>query len=147
MSNHSNEGDLVVTSTGYGDARSAVYMEIFSMKQVMFLAAFALVATPASAQDETAQAIGTGVGLLIGLLIAIVVGAVVGWLASLIVKGSGSGFWGDVLFGIGGSILASYLFPAVGISLGSGLVGSFVMALIGAVLLILVFRLIRKAAT
>ena len=35
----------------------------------------------------------------------IVVGAVVGWLAGLIVKGSGYGFWGDVLIGIGGSIL------------------------------------------
>lgn len=76
----------------------------------------------------------------------IVVGAVVGWLASLIVKGGGSGFWGDVLVGIGGSILAGYLLPALGLDMGSGAVGAFVPALIGAVLLLLIVRLIRRVA-
>ncbi len=65
--------------------------------------------TPALAQEETAEAIGAGVGLVIGLLIAIVIGAIVGWLAGLIVKGGGSGFWSNVLVGIGGSILANVL--------------------------------------
>ncbi|MWD26251.1 GlsB/YeaQ/YmgE family stress response membrane protein [Aquicoccus sp. SCR17] len=81
---------------------------------------------------------------MIGLLLLIVIGAVVGWLASLIVKGSGSGFWMDVLIGIGGSLLAGYVLPLLGIPLG-GWVGSFIAALIGAVILILVGRLIRKA--
>ncbi|WP_135506432.1 GlsB/YeaQ/YmgE family stress response membrane protein [Roseovarius aestuariivivens] len=102
-------------------------------------------AGPALAQDQAAEIVGGAVGGLIGLILVIIVGAVVGWLASLIVKGGGSGFWGDVLIGIGGSILAGYVLPAVGISLG-GTVGSFLAALIGAVLLILIVRLIRKAA-
>lgn len=104
-----------------------------------------LAATPAFAQDETSEAVGSAVGGIIGLLIVIVVGAVVGWLASLIVKGSGSGFWGDVLFGIGGSLLAGYVLPLLGISLG-GVVGSLIAAVIGAVILILIVRLIRKSA-
>jgi uncharacterized membrane protein YeaQ/YmgE (transglycosylase-associated protein family) len=112
--------------------------------RLSLLAVFA--GTPAVAQDGAAQAVGTGVGFLIGLAITIVVGAVVGWLASLVVKGGGSGFWGHVLIGIGGSVLAGLLFPALGINLGSGLVGALVPALIGAILLLLVVRLIRGLA-
>lgn len=103
-------------------------------------------ATPALAQDAAAQALGSGLGFLIGLAIMIVVGAVVGWLASLIVKGGGSGFWTDVLVGIGGSIMAGYLLPVFGLNFGSGVVGAFVPAIIGAVLLLLIIRLIRRVA-
>lgn len=102
-------------------------------------------AAPASAQDQTAEAMGTAIGTVIGLVLLIVIGAIVGWLASLIVKGSGSGFWGDVLFGIGGALLAGKVLPLLGLPLG-GMVGSFIAALIGAVLLILIVRLIRKLA-
>ena len=88
--------------------------------------------------------IGTGVGMLAALLIVVVIGAVVGYLASLIVKGGGSGFWGDVVIGIGGAFLAGWLLPQLGIHLG-GLVGSIVAAVIGAVVLLLIIRVIRKA--
>lgn len=90
------------------------------------------------------EQIGTGFGILAGLLIVIVVGAIVGYLASLIVKGGGSGFWSDVFIGIGGSILAGWLLPLVGIHLG-GIAGSLIAAVIGAVVLLLIFRMIRKA--
>ncbi|WP_417725583.1 GlsB/YeaQ/YmgE family stress response membrane protein [Salipiger sp.] len=99
----------------------------------------------ALAQDQTAETVGAVMGGLIGLVIVIVVGAIVGWLASLIVKGSGSGFWGDVLFGIGGSLIAGYLLPLAGISLG-GVVGSLIASVIGAIILILIVRFIRKAS-
>ena len=105
----------------------------------------ALVAGSALAQNGAEEVVGTAVGGVIGLVILIIIGAIVGWLASLIVKGSGSGFWGDVLFGIGGALLAGYVLPLLGISLG-GAVGSFIAALIGAVVLILIVRLIRKTA-
>jgi len=99
---------------------------------------------PALAQDGSAEAVGAAMGGIIGLLIVIVVGAVVGWLASLIVKGSGSGLLMDVIFGIGGSFLAGYLLPMLGVSLG-GAVHNFNTAVIGAIVLILIFRLIRRA--
>ena len=94
------------------------------MKQRLTLSiASVLLAGPALAQtDETAALVGGAVGGLIGILLLIVVGAVVGWLASLIVKGSGSGFWTDVLIGIGGSILAGWVLPLLGLQLG-GAVG------------------------
>ncbi len=104
----------------------------------------ALLAAPAFAQDE--QAIGMAVGGIIGLLLVIVIGAVVGWLAGLIVKGSGSGLLGNIAAGIGGSILAGYVLPLLGVSIG-GTIGAVIAALSGAVALILIVRLIRKAAT
>lgn len=104
-----------------------------------------LLAAPVLAQDDAAQAVGAAVGGIIGILIVVVIGAVVGWLASLIVKGSGSGPLVDVLLGIGGSFLAGYLLPMLGIGVSS-MVGNFIAALVGAIVLILIFRLIRRAA-
>ena len=100
-------------------------------------------AVPAAAQEAAAQAIGAGVGLVIGLLLAIVIGAIVGWLASRVVKGSGSGFWGDVMIGIGGSLLASILLRITGAQISNGIVGLVAMFL-GAVLLLLIVKFIRK---
>ena len=105
-----------------------------------------LVASPALAQDSGGEVAGFVAGGLIGLLILIVIGAIVGYLASLIVKGNGSGFVGDVLFGIGGALLAGYALPRLGIDMGNSYVSGFVSAVIGAVVLILIVRLIRKIA-
>ena len=108
------------------------------------LAVMATAAKPVFAQEQAAEAIGAGVGLVIGLTIAIVVGAIVGWLASLIVKGSGSGLFTDILIGIGGSVLASFLFPALGLSFGGNTVAAILSPLIGAIILLLVVKLIRR---
>ncbi|SIO47738.1 Uncharacterized membrane protein YeaQ/YmgE, transglycosylase-associated protein family [Rhodovulum sp. ES.010] len=117
------------------------------MMKTQILAAAMVVAPPALAQVQGPgpNAMGAVIGGLIGIVVLILIGALVGWLTSLIVKGSGSGFWGDVLIGIGGALLAGRVLPALGIPLG-GWVGSFVGAVIGAVLLIVIVRLIRKAA-
>lgn len=96
------------------------------------------------AQDEAAQVVGAVLGGVIGLILVIIIGAVVGWLASLIVKGRGSGFWGDVLLGIGGSLLAGYLLPLFGVYSG-GTVGSLIAAVIGAIVLILIVQAVRKS--
>lgn len=113
--------------------------------QKFALAPAALLAPlPAIAQTEEAAA-GLAAGGLLLFLIPILVGAIVGWIASLIAKGSGSGFLGNILIGIGGSIVARYLLPAIGLPL-SGMVGGFIASIIGAVLLIVVIGLIRKAS-
>ncbi|OSQ42902.1 hypothetical protein MGEO_20195 [Marivita geojedonensis] len=83
-------------------------------------------------------------GLVIGLSIAIVVGAIVGWLASLIVKGSGSGLLTDILIGIGGSIVASFLFPALGLTFGGNTIAAILSPLVGAVILLLIIKLLRR---
>lgn len=92
------------------------------------------------------EQIGAGLGVFAGLLIVIVIGAIVGYLASLIVKGGGSGFWGDVLIGIAGALFAGWVLPVLGIHLG-GMIGSLVGAVIGAVVLLLIIRVIRKAGS
>ncbi|MFD0910885.1 GlsB/YeaQ/YmgE family stress response membrane protein [Ruegeria arenilitoris] len=108
------------------------------------IAVAAMAASPGLAQEQVAEAIGTGMGMVIGLTIAIVVGAIVGWLASLIVKGSGSGLLTDILFGIGGSILASFLFPAIGLTFGGSPIAAILSPLLGAIILLLVIKLVRR---
>jgi len=78
-----------------------------------------------------------------GLLVILFVGLVAGWLAGKIVRGTGFGILGDIVVGILGALVASLLFPKLGIRLGSGLVSEIVYSAIGAVILLLVVRLVR----
>jgi len=77
------------------------------------------------------------------LLVILFVGLVAGWLAGQIVQGTGFGFVGDLIIGILGAFIGSWLLPQFGIHLGSGLVSAIVNATIGAVLLLLIVRLVR----
>jgi len=78
-----------------------------------------------------------------GLLVILFVGLVAGWLAGQIVRGTGFGIIGDILVGIAGAFIASLLFPRLGLHLGSGLISEIVYSAIGAIILLLVVRLIR----
>ncbi|MCA6109239.1 GlsB/YeaQ/YmgE family stress response membrane protein [Bradyrhizobium cenepequi] len=78
-----------------------------------------------------------------GILVILFVGLIAGWLAGKIVRGTGFGIIGDILVGIAGALVASYLFPKLGIRLGTGLVSEIVYSAIGAILLLVVVRLIR----
>ena len=80
-----------------------------------------------------------------GLVILIIVGIVAGWLAGQIMRGGGFGLIGDLIVGVLGALIAGWLFPRLGISLGSGIVGAIVSAAIGAILLLIVFRAVRRA--
>jgi uncharacterized membrane protein YeaQ/YmgE (transglycosylase-associated protein family) len=77
------------------------------------------------------------------LLIIMVVGLIAGWLASEIVQGTGFGIVGDLLIGIAGAFVGSWLLPQLGLHLGSGMISAIINAAIGALLLLLVIRLIR----
>lgn len=79
------------------------------------------------------------------LLIFIIVGAIAGWLAGLLVKGFGFGLLGNIVVGIVGAFIAGWLFPALGISLGSGIVAAIIHATIGAVILLVLIRLVKQA--
>ncbi|HAE29422.1 MULTISPECIES: GlsB/YeaQ/YmgE family stress response membrane protein [Hyphomonas] len=80
-----------------------------------------------------------------GILIFLLVGGVAGWLAGLVVRGGGFGLVGNILVGIIGAFVAGFLFPAVGISLGAGIVASILHATIGAVVLLLIVRVLKRA--
>ena len=79
------------------------------------------------------------------LIIILLVGAIAGWLAGLIVKGYGFGLVGNIVVGIVGAFVAGLLFPAIGVSLGAGIVASILHATIGAVVLLLIIRLVKRA--
>jgi uncharacterized membrane protein YeaQ/YmgE (transglycosylase-associated protein family) len=81
------------------------------------------------------------------LIIFLLVGAIAGWLAGLIVRGFGFGLLGNIVIGIIGAFLAGWLLPmlGVGFSLGDPLVTSIVYALIGAIILLVIIGLIKRA--
>lgn len=78
------------------------------------------------------------------LLVILLVGLIAGWLAGQIVRGTGLGLVGDMALGIVGALLGSWLLPQLNIVLGSGLVAAIINATIGAVILLLVIKLIRR---
>jgi uncharacterized membrane protein YeaQ/YmgE (transglycosylase-associated protein family) len=79
-----------------------------------------------------------------GIVWFILIGMVAGWLAGQIMKGSGFGVIGDIIVGVLGAILGGLLFNALQVPWG-GLFGSLVVATIGAILLIFIVRLIKRA--
>ena len=78
-----------------------------------------------------------------GILVILFVGLIAGWLAGKLVRGTGFGLIGDLIVGIAGALVASLLFPRLGIHLGTGLVSEIIYSAIGAVLLLLIVRLLR----
>jgi uncharacterized membrane protein YeaQ/YmgE (transglycosylase-associated protein family) len=82
-----------------------------------------------------------------GLIVFLLIGAIAGWLAGLIVRGFGFGLLGNIVIGIIGAFLAGWLLPmlGVGFSLGNPLVTSIVYAMIGAVILLVIIGLIKRA--
>lgn len=76
------------------------------------------------------------------ILIIIFVGLVAGWLAGQITQGSGFGLIGDLIVGLLGALIGDWLMPQLHIHLGVGIVALVVNASIGAVVLLLVLRLV-----
>ena len=77
------------------------------------------------------------------IIVILFVGLIAGWLAGKIVRGTGFGIIGDILVGIAGAFISSLLFPRLGIHLGVGLLSEIIYSAIGAVILLLVVRLLR----
>ena len=78
-----------------------------------------------------------------GIIVILFVGLVAGWLAGQIVRGTGFGIIGDILVGIAGAFIATLLFPRLGFHLGSSLVSEIIYSAIGAIILLLIVRLVR----
>ena len=79
------------------------------------------------------------------LVIWLIVGAIAGWLAGLIVKGMGFGLIGNIVVGIVGAFLAGWLLPRLGIVIGGGMIAAIINATIGAVVLLVIIGLIKRA--
>jgi uncharacterized membrane protein YeaQ/YmgE (transglycosylase-associated protein family) len=82
--------------------------------------------------------------MLTGLIWWIVVGLIAGWAAGKIMQGGGYGTVADIILGIVGAVVGGWLLGALGIH-GGGLIGTIVVAIIGAIFLIWLTRLLKKA--
>ena len=78
------------------------------------------------------------------LLTILLIGAIAGWLAGLIVRGFGFGLLGNIVIGIIGAFVGSWLLPRLGIVLGAGVLGAIVNAMIGAIVILVLIGLIRR---
>lgn len=79
------------------------------------------------------------------ILAVIIIGAIAGWLAGQIVKGFGFGLLGNIVVGIVGAFVAGLIFPVIGLGFGGGIVGSIIHATLGAVILLFVIKLVKRA--
>jgi len=81
---------------------------------------------------------------VVDILTWLIVGLIAGLLASAVVGGIGYGLLGDIVVGIVGAVLGGWLFNAFGVSMPvAGLPGTILVAAIGAIVLLLVIRLLR----
>ena len=77
-----------------------------------------------------------------GILMRLVVGIVAGWLAGQVIRGKGFGLVGDLVLGLvggwlGGELLGGYVSSY-------GIIGTILVATLGAVILVTVVRLLRR---
>jgi uncharacterized membrane protein YeaQ/YmgE (transglycosylase-associated protein family) len=77
------------------------------------------------------------------ILWILLVGACAGWLAGQFLKGGSSGLVTNMIVGVIGAGIGSILFKLVGLS-AQGLIGEIIMATVGAIVLLLVLRKIRR---
>jgi len=80
-----------------------------------------------------------------GVLSWIVVGLIAGWLAGRVMKGGGFGLIGDIIVGVVGGLLGGWIattYLKIGGMTGINL-GSILIAFAGAIVLLLVIRLLR----
>jgi uncharacterized membrane protein YeaQ/YmgE (transglycosylase-associated protein family) len=77
------------------------------------------------------------------ILIWIVSGIIAGWLAGLLVKGRGFGLIGDFIVGLIGGLLGGWLFGFFGIAATNWL-GQILVAALGGVVLVLIIRTLRR---
>ena len=78
------------------------------------------------------------------ILIFLCIGILAGWLAGKIMRGSGFGLLGDMVIGVIGAFVGSWLFGRLGI-VTWGLAGTLVTALVGALVLLFLVRLLKRA--
>ena len=79
-----------------------------------------------------------------GIIAALIIGGIAGWLAGLIVRGARFGMIGNIVVGIIGALLATWLLPQLGVHLGAGWLREIVNATIGGVIILVILSLIRR---
>jgi uncharacterized membrane protein YeaQ/YmgE (transglycosylase-associated protein family) len=80
---------------------------------------------------------------LMGILSWIILGLIAGFIGSKIVNKTGEGLILDVVLGVVGAVVGGYIFSLAGVGGVTGLnIGSIIIAIIGAVIVLLVYRMV-----
>ena len=79
------------------------------------------------------------------LIVILIVGLIAGWLAGQIMKGSGFGLIGDLIVGIIGAFIGTWLWGALHLPMIANFwVSAIVIATVGALVLLFILRLIKR---
>ena len=79
------------------------------------------------------------------LLITLLIGALAGWLGSLVFRGAGFGLIGNIVIGILGSFVGTWVLGKLGWSFGSGFLGQVLTGAAGAIVILVIVRIIFPA--
>lgn len=74
----------------------------------------------------------------------LIIGLLAGWLAGHVMRGRGFGLLGDMIVGVIGAWLGGAILHAFGLY-SVGFIGSLVTALVGAIILLALIRVIKQA--
>lgn len=78
-----------------------------------------------------------------GIIWSLIIGGIAGWLAGQFMKGSGYGIGINILLGLVGGFVGDLVFGLVGLD-ATNIIGRIICATVGAVLVIVLARAIRK---
>jgi uncharacterized membrane protein YeaQ/YmgE (transglycosylase-associated protein family) len=78
-----------------------------------------------------------------GLILSLIIGGIAGALAGRIMKGGGYGLAVNIILGLAGGLVGGWVFSLLGLATTS-IVGQLICATVGAVLLIMLVRALRK---
>jgi uncharacterized membrane protein YeaQ/YmgE (transglycosylase-associated protein family) len=79
------------------------------------------------------------------LIVILIVGLIAGWLAGQIMRGSGYGIIGDIVIGIIGAFIGTWLWGVLHLpTIGNFWVSAIVISTVGALVLLFILRLIRR---
>ncbi len=79
-----------------------------------------------------------------GVIIWIIIGLIAGWLATQIIGGRRGGLLRNLAIGLIGAIIGGLIFSSIAI-VPTGLLGALVSATIGAIVFLLLWRMLRRA--
>ena len=82
----------------------------------------------------------------LGIIGWLVIGIIAGWLAEK-VMGRNHGLLTNLIVGVVGDFLGSFLATTLGIGTGSGILPSLLVAVVGAVILLFIVGLVRRRSS
>lgn len=79
------------------------------------------------------------------MIYILLVGLIAGWATGKIMKGSGYGVLVDIVLGIVGAFVGSRVLGLLGLYTSGGLIANILVAILGAVIIVALVRLVKKA--